>query len=103
MTQGNELLADYPEQWVYVLSGPSLFLMGAVVSCMMPMMGMMDMDDRNDQSMMDQGHIKEMMQQMMSGMVRPGITPQDRPELGSRGAKLLSTYYARCHNFRTRG
>lgn len=56
---------------------------------MMPMMGMMDMDDRNDQSMMDQGHIKEMMQQMMSGMVRPGITPSGARKPWSKIAQHL--------------
>ena len=98
MTQGNEPSSRLSTIMVFVLSGASLFLMGAVVSCMMPMMGMMGMDDKNDQGMMDQGHMKEMKQQMMGGMVPPGITPQDLPEPESRGAKLLSTYCAQCHN-----
>ena len=81
-----------------VLSGAGLFVVGSLVSCMMPMMGMMGMDDKKDQGMMDQGHMKEMMQQMMGGMLPPGIEPQDLPEPESQGAKLLSTYCAQCHN-----
>ena len=78
-----------------VLGGAGLFVAGSLLSCMMPMMGM---DDKNDQAMMDQGHMKEMMQQMMGGMLPPGIRPQDLPEPESRGAKLLSTYCAQCHH-----
>ncbi|MBY0248508.1 MAG: hypothetical protein K2Q17_12655 [Nitrospiraceae bacterium] len=81
-----------------VLGGAGLFVVGFLVSCMMPMMGMMGMDDKKDQGMMDQGHMKEMMQQMMGGMLPPGIRPQDLPEPESRGAKLLSTYCAQCHH-----
>lgn len=83
---------------VLVLSGAGLFVVGSLVSCMMPMMGMMGMDDKNDRGIMDQGHMKEMMQQMMGGMLPPGIEPQDLPEPESQGAKLLSTYCAQCHN-----
>ena len=83
---------------VLVISGAGLFVVGSLVSCMMPMMGMMGMDDKKDQGMMDQGHMKEMMQQMMGGMLPPGIKPQDLPEPESQGAKLLSTYCAQCHN-----
>lgn len=81
-----------------VLGGAGLFVMGSFVSCMMPMMGMMGMDDKKDQGMMDQGHMKEMMQQMMGGMLPPGIKPQDLPEPENQGAKLLSTYCSQCHN-----
>ena len=98
MTRGSEPSSRLFTTMVLVLSGASLFLMGAVVSCMMPMMGMMGMDDKKDQGMMDQGHMKEMMQQMMGGMLPPGIKPQDLPEPESRGAKLLSTYCTQCHN-----
>jgi len=42
--------------------------------------------------------MKEMMQQMMGGMLPPGIDPHDLPEPESRGAKLLSTYCSQCHN-----
>ncbi len=83
---------------VLVLSGAGLFVAGSLVSCMMPMMGMMGMDDKKDQGMMDQGHMKEMMQQMMGGMLPPGIRPQELPEPESQGAKLLSTYCSQCHN-----
>jgi len=81
-----------------VLGGAGLFAMGAVVSCMMPMMGMIGMDDKKDRGMMDQEHMKEMMQQMMGGMLPPGIRPPDLPEPESPGAKLLSTYCAQCHH-----
>ncbi|MBA5867537.1 MAG: hypothetical protein GDA67_12675 [Nitrospira sp. CR1.3] len=81
-----------------VLGGAGLFAMGAVVSCMMPMMGMMGMDDKKDRGMMDQGHMKEMMQQMMGGMLPPGIKSQDLPDPESQGAKALSTYRAQCHH-----
>ncbi|MGQ0694471.1 MAG: c-type cytochrome [Nitrospiraceae bacterium] len=80
------------------LGGAGLFVLGSFVSCMIPMMGMMSMDDKNDQGMMDQGHMKEMMQQMMGGILPPGITPQDLPDPESQGAKDLSTYCAQCHN-----
>ena len=81
-----------------ILSGAGLFVVGFLVSCMMPMMGMMGMDDKKDQGMMDQGHMKEMMQQMMGGMLPPSIKPQDLPDPESQGAKLLSTYCAQCHH-----
>ncbi|MGH7147298.1 MAG: c-type cytochrome [Nitrospiraceae bacterium] len=81
-----------------ILASAGLFVAGSLLSCMMPMMGMMGMDDKKDQGMVDQGHMKEMMQQMMGGMLPPGIKPQDLPEPESRGAKLLSTYCAQCHN-----
>ncbi len=81
-----------------VLGGAGLFAMGAVVSCMMPMMGMIGMDDKKDRGMMDQEHKKEMMQKMMGGMLPPGIRPPDLPEPESPGAKLLSTYCAQCHH-----
>lgn len=77
------------------LGGAGLFVMGPFMSCMMPMMGM---EDKKDQGMMDQGHMKEMMQQMMSGMLPPGIKPEDLPDPESPGAKALSTYCAQCHN-----
>ena len=50
------------------------------------------MDDKKGHGIMDQGHMKEMMQQMMGGMLPPGIRPQDLPEPESLGATLLSTY-----------
>ena len=83
---------------VFVFAGAGFFVAGSLVSCMMPMMGMMGMDDKNDQGTMDQGRMKEMMQQMMGGMLPPGIDPHDLPEPESRGAKLLSTYCSQCHN-----
>ena len=98
MTQGSEPSSRLFTTMVLVLSGAGFFAIGTLVSCMMPMMGMMGMDDKNDQGMMDQGHMKDMMQQMMGGMLPPGITPQDLPEPESRGATLLSTYCSQCHN-----
>ncbi len=83
---------------VLVLGAAGLFVAGSLLSCMMPMMGMMGMDDKKDHGMMDQGHMKEMMQQMIGEMLPPGIKPQDLPDPESRGAKLLSTYCAQCHN-----
>jgi len=83
---------------VLVVGCASFFLAGSLVSCMMPMMGMMGMDDKKDQGMKNQGHMKEMMQQMMGGILPPGIDPHYLPEPESRGAKLLSTYCAQCHN-----
>lgn len=59
---------------------------------------MMRMDDKKGHGMMDQRHMKEMMQQMMGGMLPPGIRPQDLPEPESLGATLLSTYCSQCHN-----
>ncbi len=81
-----------------VLGGAGLFVAGSLLSCMMPMMGMMGMDDKKGQGMMDQEHMNEMMQRMMGGILPPGIKPQDLPEPESRGAKLLSTYCSQCHN-----
>lgn len=81
-----------------ILGGAGLFVAGFLVPYMMPMMRMMSMDDKKDQGMMDQEHLKEMMQQMMGGMLPPGIRPQDLPEPESQGAKLLSTYCAQCHH-----
>lgn len=81
-----------------VLGGAGLFVLGSFVSCMMPMMGMMGMDDKKDQGMMNQGHMKEMMQQMMGGLLPPGIKAQDLPDPESQGAKALNTYCTQCHS-----
>lgn len=81
-----------------VLGGAGLFVAGSLLSCMMPMMGMMGMDDNKGQGMMGQEHMKEMMQQMMGGMLPPGVKPQELPEPESRGAKLLDAYCSQCHN-----
>ncbi len=40
----------------------------------------------------------EMMQDMMSGRLPPGIEPEDLPEPDSKGAKLLVRYCTQCHN-----
>ncbi len=48
--------------------------------------------------MMDQDRMKEMMQEMMSGRLPPGIKPADLPKPDSPGAKLLNRYCTRCHN-----
>ena len=39
----------------------------------------------------------EMMQDMMSGRLPPGIEPEDLPEPDSTGAKLLVRYCTQCH------
>jgi cytochrome c5 len=81
-----------------VLGGAGLFVAGILLSSMMPMMGMMGTDDKKGHGMMDQEHMKEMMQQMMGGMLPPGIKPEDLPEPETRGAKLLDAYCSQCHN-----
>jgi cytochrome c5 len=48
--------------------------------------------------MMDQDQMKEMMQEMMSGRLPPGISPKDLPEPDSPGARLLVRYCSQCHN-----
>ena len=48
--------------------------------------------------MMDQDRMKEMMQEMMSGRLPPGLPPEDLPEPDSPGAKLLNRYCTQCHN-----
>lgn len=40
----------------------------------------------------------EMMQDMMSGRLPPGIEPEDLPETDSTGAKLIVRYCTQCHN-----
>ena len=47
--------------------------------------------------MMNQNHM-EMMQEMMSGRLPPGIEPEDLPDPESEGAKLLLRYCTQCHN-----
>jgi mono/diheme cytochrome c family protein len=40
----------------------------------------------------------QMMQSMMSGVVTPGIRPEDLPDPKSAGAKLVAENCAQCHN-----
>lgn len=47
--------------------------------------------------MMGRDGMTEMMQEMMSGRLPPGITPEDLPEPDSAGANLLVRYCAQCH------
>ena len=48
--------------------------------------------------MTDQDKRKEMMQEMMSGRLPPGLPPEDLPDPDSPGAKLLNRYCTQCHN-----
>ncbi|MBI5634553.1 MAG: hypothetical protein HZA15_13870 [Nitrospirae bacterium] len=48
--------------------------------------------------MMNRGEMKDMMQRMMSGMLPPGIKPENLPDPDSRGAKLLIQHCNQCHN-----
>ncbi|TKS59307.1 MAG: hypothetical protein EWM72_02319 [Nitrospira sp.] len=83
---------------VLVLGGIGLFLAGALLSRTMPMMGMMGLCGGTGQGMMDQRSMKDMMQGMMSGILPPGIEPDNLPKPESQGARALSTYCSQCHN-----
>ena len=48
--------------------------------------------------MMGRDSMKGMMQEMMSGILPPGIKPEDLPDRESPGAKLTTTYCSQCHN-----
>ncbi len=48
--------------------------------------------------MMGRGLMKEMMQEMISGRLPPGIKPESLPEPASPGARLLAQYCTQCHN-----
>lgn len=50
------------------------------------------------QMMRGRDPMKEMMQEMMSGRLPPGISPEDLPEPDSPGARLLVRYCSQCHN-----
>ncbi len=50
------------------------------------------------QMMMGRDQMKNMMQEMMSGRLPPGISPEDLPEPDSPGARLLVRYCSQCHN-----
>jgi cytochrome c5 len=63
---------------------------------MPPMMNMMGIEMMG-RGMMDQNHMKGMMERMMSGNLPPGIKPEDLPEPDSRGARLLERYCSQCH------
>ncbi|MBI3606340.1 MAG: cytochrome c [Nitrospirae bacterium] len=56
---------------------------------MMPMMG---------GGMMHDPRMRAMMQEMMSGRLPPGITPERLPDPNSPGATLLIRYCTQCHN-----
>jgi cytochrome c5 len=45
-----------------------------------------------------QNPMREMMQAMMSGVVTPGIKPEQLPDPSSEGARLVVEYCAQCHN-----
>jgi hypothetical protein len=73
-----------------LFSGPSIFrgeiLPGAL---MMNIMG---------RGMMQQGQMKDMMEEMMSGRLPAGVRPGDLPDPDSPGAKLVVRYCVQCHN-----
>ncbi len=48
--------------------------------------------------MMDQNSMREMMRQMMGGILPPGIEPKYLPDPQSEGARLMATYCTQCHN-----
>jgi mono/diheme cytochrome c family protein len=48
--------------------------------------------------MMGQSPMKEMVQEMMSGRLPPGIKPESLPEPAGPGARLLAQYCSQCHN-----
>lgn len=48
--------------------------------------------------MMGRDGMREMMQEMMSGRLPPGIKPGDLPEPESAGANVLTRYCAQCHH-----
>ena len=53
---------------------------------------------KRDQPMMMMGNnMKGMMRKMMSGILPSGITPNDLPDPGSVGAKLMDRYCTQCH------
>ena len=45
-----------------------------------------------------QNSMQQMMRAMMSGVVPPGVKPNDLPAPGSAGAKLVARYCVQCHN-----
>ena len=51
----------------------------------------------------EQSPMRQMMRSMMSGVVRPGVEPQDLAEPKSEGAKLVAQYCAQCHNLPSPG
>ena len=51
-----------------------------------------------DGGMMGRHPMKGMMQEMMSGILPPGVKAESLPDPESPGAKLTSTYCAQCHN-----
>ena len=53
--------------------------------------------------MMDRGGMKSMMQGMMGGQLPTGIDPEDLPDPGSPGARLLVRYCAQCHDLPSPG
>jgi len=63
---------------------------------MVPRGGMMPMISGS--GMMHQNRMREMMHEMMSGRLPPGVKPETLPNPDSSGAKLLVRYCAQCHN-----
>ena len=60
--------------------------------------GRMMMETAMMRDMMDHGQMKEMMRQMMGGILPPGMSPQRLPDPDSAGANLLATYCTQCHD-----
>ena len=73
------------------LGGPHIFGDGPF-----PGSGMMRMMMGN--GMIRQDQMKEMMQEMMSGRLPPGIKPEELPEPDSSGAKLFGLHCTQCHH-----
>lgn len=65
---------------------------GAPVGGMMPMMG------RGGGGMMSRDQMREMMKGMMGNMLPPGVKPEDLPDPGSPGAKLVARFCGQCHD-----
>ncbi|MBZ0155638.1 MAG: c-type cytochrome [Alphaproteobacteria bacterium] len=57
------------------------------------------MDIRPDgRMMMNQQQMRGMMQDMMAGLLPPGIRPEDLPDPRSEGAGLVARYCSQCHH-----
>jgi len=52
----------------------------------------------NKEQQTNENPMKQMMQSMMSGVVTPGIKPDELPDPNSAGAELVAHYCAQCHN-----
>jgi hypothetical protein len=60
--------------------------------------GNMPMGMMGKTGMMRHDQMRGMMQEMMSGILPPGLKPEDLPDPESPGAKLTTTFCTQCHN-----